>query len=104
MRFDRISGLLELVRWQGRGLRGDPSAVRGLIDSCYVALEVGIPADFILTGLCVLDDATRRMGATSDSARADFPNVCEYGREVEAENQRSLNLIAGRLDSLRRDS
>jgi len=100
MRFDRVSAMLELIRWQGRGLRGDPSSVRGLLDSCYVGLEVGLPEDLVLAGLSVLDVATRRMGTTSDAIRADFPQVCRYGRDVEAENLRAMGQIAARLAAL----
>ena len=100
MRFDRVSALLELVRWQGRGLRGDPSAIRGLLESCYVALEVGLPEDFILSGLCILQQASERIGASSDSIKADFPRICEYGREVEKLNNEALRQIALKLEDL----
>ncbi len=100
MRFDRVSALLELVRWQGRGLRGDPSTIRGLLESCYVALEVGLPDDFILSGVCILEKASERIGATADSIKADFPRICEYGREVERLNDEALRQIAARLEDL----
>ena len=92
-RFDRVSGLLELIRWQGRGVRGDPSAIRGLLDSCYVAVEVGIPDDFTSVGLCVLETAAEKIGASSASVRADFTELFAYQRAVEAANRDELEQV-----------
>jgi hypothetical protein len=90
MRFDRMSALLELVRWQGRGLRHDYSAGRGLLDICYTAAEVGVPVEFISSGLCVLEAAANRIGASMASVVADFSEVVAYQRAAEDANRDEL--------------
>jgi hypothetical protein len=90
MRFDRMSALLELVRWQGRGLRHDYSAGRGLLDICYTAAEVGVPVEFISSGLCVLEAAAKRIGASMATVVADFPEVVAYQRTADDANRDDL--------------
>jgi hypothetical protein len=100
MRFDRISALLELVRWQGRGLRHDYSAGRGLLDICYTAAEVGVPVEFVSSGLCVLEVAAARIGASMASVVADFSEVVAYQREADRANRDQLHR-AGRETTAR---
>ena len=90
MRFDRMSALLELVRWQGRGLRHDYSAGRGLLDICYTAAKVGVPVEFISSGLCVLEAAAERIGASMATVVADFPEVVAYQRAADEANRDDL--------------
>jgi hypothetical protein len=96
-RFDRLSGLLELIRWQGRGLRDDYAAGRGLLEACFTAVEVGVPEDFVTAGICILEAATERMGASTASIPADFPEVFERRQAIENANRRELSLVRQRL-------
>ena len=101
-RFDRVSGLLNLVRWQGRGLRGEYSAGRGLLEACFTAIEVGVPDDFTSTGLCILETTVKRIGASVATVYSDFPGLFDYQREVEAANQGELDLVRRRLEGIER--
>jgi len=97
VRFDKVSALLELIRWQGRGLRSDYSAGQGLMEICYVANEVGVPVEFVSAGLCVLEAAAQRIGASMAVVRAEFPEVIAYQQEAEAQNRADQAKVLERL-------
>jgi hypothetical protein len=90
VRFDQVSGLLELTRWQGRGIRRDFSAGPGLMENCYSAVELGLPPDFVSSSLCVLELHSAHMGASTAMVRAEFPSVYEHMRQNERRNTASL--------------
>lgn len=94
MRWDRVSSLLELVRWTGRGLRAEYNAPRGLLEACYTAVEVGVPREFLCAAITVLDDATRALGFTSEVIYSDFPEASALQNELAVENGAALEQVA----------
>jgi hypothetical protein len=100
MRFDRVSGLLELIRWQGRGLRSDYTAGQGLMEICYTARELGVPIEFISSSLCVLEAAAAEIGASMATVRADFPVVSAYQDEAEEKNQKDQAHVLEQLGAM----
>ena len=100
-RLDRVSALLELIRWQGRGFRADYAVGQGLLDACYSALDVGVPDEFISAALCVLEASSHRMGASSAVVRADFSDLFNLQEEMESSNRRGLDQIRTRLEDVK---
>jgi len=100
LRFDKVSALLELIRWQGRGLRSDYSAGQGLMEICYTAAELGVPVEFVSAGLCVLEAAAARIGASMATVRADFPSVMAYQNDAEERNSAEQAEVLRRLAAM----
>jgi hypothetical protein len=98
---DRMSALLELVRWQGRGFRADYAVGRGLLDACYSARDVGVPDEFISAALCVLEVASQRIGASSAVVRADFSDLFNLQVEMESSNRKGLDQVRKRLEDIK---
>ncbi len=100
VRFDQVSGLLELTRWQGRGLRHDFSAGPGLMENCYSAVELGLPPDFVSSSVCVLESHSTQMGASTAMVRAEFPGVYAHMRQNERRNAAALLKIRDLIEGI----
>jgi hypothetical protein len=100
VRFDKVSGLLELIRWQGRGLRSDYTAGQGLMEICYTATELRVPVEFISAGLCVLEAAAASIGASMAAVRPDFPEVIAYQDEAEGKNRADQAEVVRQLEAM----
>ncbi len=100
MRIDRLSAVLELVRWQGRGLGADHAAGRVLMEVCTTAAELGTPLDLLSAGLCVLEAVGQRTGDSMAAIRGSFPQVAAHQRQLEALNSQELGQVKDHLDTL----
>ena len=100
MRIDRLSVVLELVRWQGRGLGADPAASQVLMEVCTTATELGAPLDLLSAGLCVLEIAGQRLGVSTATIRNTFPQAAAHQRQLEALNSQELGQVKDHLDTL----
>ncbi len=97
MQFDRVSALLELVRWMGRGLRGDPAAPLRLLEACSACREVGVPVEHVGLGLAVFRRVTSRFGMDPAHGFASFLDEGRWLEEVARENEALLEALASRL-------
>jgi hypothetical protein len=94
---EKEAALLELIRWQGRGLRFDYAAGRGLLEACYSATGAGVPEDFLTASLCVLESAAEHIGASASSVRADFSALFDRQSEIARDNLSKLQSVENRL-------
>jgi hypothetical protein len=81
-------------------LRSDYSAGQGLMEICYTASDLGVPVEFVSAGLCVLEAAAHRIGASVATLRADFPDVIAYQKEAETRNREDQAEVVRQLGAM----
>lgn len=92
--FSRLSALLELVRWMGRGLRGDGSSPLRLMELCMTCVDLGVPMEHVSAGLAVLERVAGEFGFGTDTLGATLPSAMAYRRELEETNRGRLAAVA----------
>jgi hypothetical protein len=97
--FDQVSGLVELLRWQGRGLRGSFDSARGLVEACYGAIEVGIEPSLIAPALEILTRYSEEHGFSTSIVTADLATVVSYQDQAEEKNRARLGRAISELNS-----
>ena len=99
MRFDRLSAVLELIRWQGRGLRGEYDAARGLFEACSTCSQLAVPSELVAAGLTVLEKVSADLGFDPSRLEANFPGLHALRQRFAVENRRRLESVAEFLEA-----
>jgi len=96
----KLSALLELVRWMGRGLRGDGSSPLRLADLAATCAELEVPVEYVTAGLAVLRRVSAELGFDTGSLGGSLPAAAAYFEELEEVNATKLAEIAGLVAGL----